>query len=353
MTLAVSDLHYVLAGAADAVAALRGQRLLVTGGAGFFGTWLVESVAFANREIGLGCDVTALVLPRERSLVAARYPDGLPGVRFVDADILTVEMELLARELGRAPAFDAVVHAAIYVDAATIAQNPMPTFDTAVGGTRRVLDLARASGARRFLFVSSGAVYGAQPPDLPEIPEDFRGAPDCASADAVYAQGKRAGETMCACYHRELGLETVIARCFAFVGPHLPLDKHFAIGNFLRDALSGGPVVLRGDGTPVRSYMHAADLTAWLLALLTRGAPGRAYNVGASRALSIADVARVVAAAVGPRVGVDVRGTPTPGIMPSRYVPSIRRAYDELGLREGLSLSESVERTVTWLRATS
>jgi nucleoside-diphosphate-sugar epimerase len=216
-----------------------------------------------------------------------------------------------------------------------------------------VLDLARVSGAQRLLFLSSGAVYGAQPPDVVEIAEDFRGAPDCASADAVYAQGKRAGEAMCAGYHREFGLETVVARCFAFVGPHLPLDKHFAIGNFLRDALSGGPVVVRGDGTPLRSYMHAADLTAWLLALLTRGTAGRAYNVGASRAASIAEVARVVAAAAGPAVGVDVRGTPVPGAPPSRYVPSVRRAHDELGLREGLTLAEAVERTVAWLRTTA
>jgi nucleoside-diphosphate-sugar epimerase len=353
MTLAVSDLDYVLASGADAVAALRDRRLLVTGGAGFFGTWLIESLAFANGEISLGCEVTALVLPREETLVAARYPDGLPGVRFVPADILTVDAELVSAHLGHAAAFDAVVHAAIYVDAATIGHNPMPTFDTAVVGTRRVLDLARASGAQRFLFVSSGAVYGVQPPEVPQISEDFCGAPDCASADAVYAQGKRAGEAMCVGYQRQFGLETIIARCFAFVGPHLPLDKHFAIGNFLRDALNGGPVVVRGDGTPLRSYMHAADLTAWLLALLTRGAAGRAYNVGASHAVSIAEVARLVATAAGSTVEVDVRGTPAPNVPPSRYVPAVRRACDELGLREGLTLSEAVDRTVSWLRATA
>jgi dTDP-glucose 4,6-dehydratase len=215
-----------------------------------------------------------------------------------------------------------------------------------------VLDLARVSGASRFLFVSSGAVYGAQPAEIAEIDEDFGGAPDCASADAVYAEGKRLGEMLCATYRRELGLETVVGRCFAFIGPYLPLDKHFAIGNFLRDALAGGPVVVRGDGTPLRSYMHAADLTIWLLALLTRGAPGRAYNVGASRAVSIAEAAHLVAAAVGPDVAVEVRGTPTPGAPPSRYVPSVERALTELGLHEGLSLAEAVARTIAWLRVT-
>jgi dTDP-glucose 4,6-dehydratase len=352
LTLPASDLEYVLAAADSAFAELGGRRLLITGGAGFFGTWVIESIAFANRETDLGCDVTALVLPHEVAPVAARYPHGLTGVRFVGADIREIDPLHLPGQLGRPAAFDAVVHAAIYVDAATIVQNPIPTLDTAVDGTRRVLDLARATGARRFLFVSSGAVYGAQPADLVCMPEDFQGAPDCASADAVYAEGKRIGETMCACYHRAYGLETVIARCFAFVGPHLPLDRHFAIGNFLRDALHGGPVVVNGDGTPLRSYMHAADLVVWLLTLMTRGTAGRVYNVGASRAVSIAEVARLVATAAGPGIQVEVRGTPTPGALPSRYVPCVERARDELGLREGLSLSEAVERTIRWLRST-
>jgi nucleoside-diphosphate-sugar epimerase len=350
LTLPASDLEYVLAGGDASLAELAGRRLLVTGGAGFFGTWLLECLAFANQETDLGCDVTALVLPRDVSSLAARYPDGLPGVRFVAADVCALDPAAWAAQLGRPGHFDAVIHAAIHVDAATLARNPIPTLDTAVDGTRRVLDLARASGARRFLFLSSGAVYGVQPPELPCIPEDFRGAPDCASADAVYAEGKRIGETMCACYHRTYGLETVLARCFAFVGPHLPLDRHFAIGNFLRDALAGGPVIVQGDGTPMRSYMHAADLTVWLLALLTRGSAGRAYNVGASRAVSIAEAARIVAATAGPGIKVDVRGTPTPGAPPPRYIPCVRRAGDELGLREGLSLEDAVERTVRWLR---
>jgi nucleoside-diphosphate-sugar epimerase len=350
LTLPATDLEYVLAGADAAFGGLGGRRLLVTGGSGFFGTWLVESIAFANQETDLGCDVTALVLPREVASLAARYPDGLTGVRFVGADICALDTRELPGELGRPPAFDAVVHAAIHVDAATIARNPIPTLDTAVDGTRRVLDLARASRVQRFLFVSSGAVYGAQPPELSCVAEDFRGAPDCASADAVYAEGKRIGETMCACYHRAYGLETVIARCFAFVGPHLPLDRHFAIGNFLRDALRGGPVVVEGDGTPMRSYMHAADLTIWLLSLLTRGAAGRAYNVGASRAVSIAEVAQLVASAVGSGVEVQVRGTPKPGALPSRYIPCVSRAREELGLREGMSLGEALERTIRWLR---
>ena len=111
------------------------------------------------------------------------------------------------------------------------------SFRTAVEGTERVLGLAARRGVRKLLLTSSGAVYGTQPPDCERLSEEYAGAPRPEDASAGYAHGKRAAEYLCSVAAAQTELQAKIARCFAFVGPLLPLDANFAIGNFIRDAL--------------------------------------------------------------------------------------------------------------------
>ena len=132
-------------------------------------------------------------------------------------------------------------------------EHPASTLDCDLAATRRVLELARTRGAHRLLFTSSGAVYGKQPPGLTHIPEDYPGAPATTDLASAYGQAKRISEFLCSCYSQVYGFDAVIARLFAFVGPLLPLDANYAVGNFIRDGLAGGPVQIGGDGTPYRS----------------------------------------------------------------------------------------------------
>jgi dTDP-glucose 4,6-dehydratase len=179
------------------------------------------------------------------------------------------------------------------------------------------------------------------------LDESFPGLPapnNLTDAYAISGEAKRQAELLCVHYAREHSLAAVIARGFTFAGPGLPLDGKFAFGNFMRDALAGRPIVLTGDGTPVRSYLHAIDLTVWLWTMLVRGAPGRAYNVGSEHAVTLRELAELIAAEFG-LAEVKVLQKPLPGQLPHRYVPSTARARAELGLSETINLPETIRRS--------
>jgi dTDP-glucose 4,6-dehydratase len=128
----------------------------------------------------------------------------------------------------------------------------------------------------------------------------------------------------------------------------MQLDAHFAIGNFISDAMRGGPIRVKGDGSPLRSYLYASDLTVWLWTILLKGQSRRAYNVGSEEALNIAALAREVAAALPPEVDVSIGSTATPGTPVQHYVPCTARAREELGLRAEVPLREAICRTRSW-----
>ncbi|HET8541996.1 MAG TPA: NAD-dependent epimerase/dehydratase family protein [Anaeromyxobacter sp.] len=337
------DLERALRSTAGVWEELREARILVTGGTGFFGGWLLETLLHANARLGL--DVRATVLTRDAAAFRRRRPHlaGDPAVSLLEGDVLSLEPL-------DAP-FTHVVHAATAASARLNAEEPAVMFETIVEGTRRVLEVARRSGARRLLFTSSGAVYGRQPAELSHVPEDWPGAPDPLASGSAYGEGKRAAELLCALGGGAHGYEAVIARCFAFAGPYLPLDAHFAIGNFVRDALRGGPIRVQGDGTPFRSYLYGADLASWLWTLLARGRGARAYHVGSEAAVSVRELALTVARVLEVGSGVKIAREAPPGGRAERYVPSTRRAREELGLAETFTLEEAIARMAEFARA--
>jgi dTDP-glucose 4,6-dehydratase len=321
---------------------LRGARIFITGGTGFFGAWLLETFCHANEVLGLRARATVLSRDPRRFLQRMPHLAGREYLRFVAGDVRALEASAFAGEQ-----FSYAIHAAT-ASGANPPLAPWEMFETIVEGTRRVLELAVQSGAQRFLLTSSGAVYGTQPPELSHIGEEYSGAPDVLDLRSAYGEGKRAAEYLCRAYQERNGLNTSIARGFTFVGPHLPLDAHFAVGNFLRDAIRGGPIKINGDGTPLRSYLYTADLAVWLWEILLRGARGRAYNVGSERAVSILETAQLVASCFDPPPEIVVARKAKPRVPPSRYVPSTRRANSELGLHQKIPLHTAIQRTVTW-----
>lgn len=339
--LPVRDINSIVSQTARMWEDMRGKRLFLTGGTGFFGCWLIESLLHANRALSLGASVTVLTRSPERFREKAPHLAGDAALHLLQGDISSFGFP--------EGDFQFVVHAA--ADTAVQAtERPGRLLSSILDGTRRVLDFAATHGTRRLLFVSSGAVYGEQPGEMTHIPESYLGGPDWLKPLAAYGEGKRAAELMTTLLAQEAGLECVIARCFSFVGPQLPLDQHFAIGNFICDALLGVPIRIKGDGTSLRSYLYASDLAVWLWTLLFRARSGEAYNVGSDLAVSIADLAHTVVETLNVDSEVQILGEAVAGVARARYVPGIEKAQKELGLRVTVDLWDAIRSTAQWHR---
>ena len=293
-------------------------RLFITGGTGFFGKSMLD-YRLRHPEWDWA-QVEWVILSRNPDHFKKENPRLVDqyGISFAVGDVRDFYFPQ-----GH---FDAIIHAA--TSAVTTLSDAEMT-SVILDGTRHVADFARAVGCKRILFASSGAIYG---PRITPAGEDDECRPTTA-----YGCGKLTAERMLL----DHGLDARIARCFAFVGPYLNRRIHYAIGNFIQDCLDGIPIVIKGDGMPLRSYLYADDLVEWLFAILERGEVGRPYNVGSDEGLSILDLAKRVRSALGANSDIRVLGQPT-DTPPSVYVPDVSRARGELGLRKTVDLDDAI-----------
>jgi dTDP-glucose 4,6-dehydratase len=318
---------------------LRGAKLFITGGTGFIGRWLLESLCVANLQLGLGITTTILSRDPKKFTQNAPHLASQPAFRVITGDIRRFEVPQ--------DQFTHIIHGATNASAQLNESDPLRMFDTIVEGTRRVLDFGIEKSVARLLFLSSGAVYGQQPWEMERVDEDWIGAPKCNDVRAAYAEGKRAAEMLCAIYGKQFGLEVAIARIFALLGPFISLDAHFAAGNFIRDAMQGKPVTVNSDGRAYRSYLYASDLTVWLWHLLVRALPGKPYNVGSEESVSIRELAERIARMIG-QGEYRILGHVDTGWNPGRYVPDNDLVSRDLGLYRSVSLDEAIRRTALW-----
>jgi len=313
------------------------QKIFITGGTGFFGVWLLETLIYANRCANLGIEATVLSRNPKAFLEKIPHLVECPEIEWLQGDVQNFEFPQ--------GSFDCVIHAATDTLDRSCPLSGADMIKKMVKGTSRVLDFASACEAKRLLFASSGAVYGNQPMHPGGFSEDFNGSPDPLADGSAYGIAKRTCENLCFAHWKATGCDVSIARCFAFVGPHIPLDQNYAIGNFIRDGISGRTIQLTGDGQSLRSYMYAADLAIWLWTMLFQTKGCQAYNVGSSSPISILDLAKKI---------TEIHDLPEPAIQnqgrhsSSNYIPNISKAQKELGLKEYISLADAIRKTSVW-----
>ena len=326
----------------DDLSSISGSHIFITGGTGYIGKWLVEAISYANEHKNL--DIKISILTRKPELFAKRYPHLVNGrtVKLIKGDVSDFD--------DVTEGYTHLIHAATDVVEAC---DPIQIFDTTVLGTRRVMRFAAEKEISSVLLLSSGAVYSSTPDTVERISEEWATGFNVDQPSSSYALGKNVTEWLGTIYGKEYGIRCNAARVFAQVGPYLALDAHYAVGNFIRDALENREIEIKSDGSTIRSYLYSTDLVTWLLAILVRGVPGRAYNVGSDDPISIKSLASAVLNQCYPEErlqGIRILGNSVPGVAPSRYVPDVSRAKVELGLSVRVSLAEALNRTIEWNR---
>jgi dTDP-glucose 4,6-dehydratase len=311
------------------------KKIFVTGGTGFFGRALIRNwINETNKGAYIG-EVT--IMSRNPIKFIQNYPEfnGYKWLKMYCGDVNNME------SFPKNEKFTHILHAA------TESTNgpkylPLERYLQITDGTKNVLEYAVKNEIRRLLLTSSGGVYGEQPLDISEIDENYNGMPDPLIAENAYSIAKRSAEHLCILYGNKYGIETVIARCFSFVGRDLPKKAHFAIGNFIEDALNGNKINILNDGTQVRTYLDQRDLAVWLTTMLYEGKAGQAYNIGSDKQINLLDLAKLIRKVINPSLKINLIGTNNSPQIRARYIPNINKAKKELNLKINYSLEESI-----------
>lgn len=337
--LPVEDLEHIYQNTQDIWESFRGKSIFLTGGTGFFGKWLLESFLYINEKLALNATITTLTRNPEAFLIEYPfYKNHSNNIKFVKGDILNYDFKLDEK-------FEFIIHGATAASESLNKSNPLLMMDTITIGTRNILNFAITQPIEGFLFVSSGAIYGKQPWNVSHIKESDSFTIDINNSKAAYAEGKRIAELYCSTYFEKYNLPLKIARCFAFVGPYLPLDTHFAIGNFINNFLKNEEIVIKGDGSTVRSYMYASDLMIWLWSILIKGEINQPYNVGSDEAISLKRLAEKIINISKTKVAIKILGSPVQREHIDIYCPFITKA-NTICLQIKIQLIEAIEKTI-------
>lgn len=350
------DLSYICGNLEHEFARMAGKRLLVTGGAGFLGYYLVHAALHFNKTAGRGQPIHITVWDS--------FIRGNPGwLQALQGDPnLVVEQRDLIQPLPQPmPDFQWIIHAAGIASPHYYRKYPIKTIDANINGLRHLLDYCVAQGDRNravegFLFYSSSEIYGDPSSDAIPTPEHYRGLVSCTGPRACYDESKRFGETLCVVFAQQHGVPTRMARPFNNYGPGLKITDKRVIPDFVSDILAGRDIVMYSDGTPTRTFCYSADSITGYYKVLVTGRNGEPYNVGIERPeISMGDLAEKVIELgrefFGYRGKLVRRPNPESNYLvdnPNRRCPDISKSREHLGYDPTILVDDGLRRTMTW-----
>ena len=350
------DLDYIAGGLRDEFASMAGKRVLITGGAGFLGYYMVQGVLHWNER--------ASDADRIHLTVFDNYARGVPG--WLESlrgrrDLTLVRFDVRDPLPDPMPDFEYIIHAAGIASPIYYRLHPLETMDANIDGLRRLLEYARARrdakrDFRGFIFYSSSEIYGDPAPDRIPTPEDYRGNVSCTGPRACYDESKRYGETLCVVFARHYGVPVKQVRPFNNYGPGLKISDRRVIPDFARDVMNGRDIVMLSDGKPKRTFCYVADAVIGYYKALVRGGHGEAYNIGIDRPeISMKELAdKVVSTA---RALFDYQGrvileAPQESDYlvdnPNRRCPDMTKSRTQLGYEPTILVDEGLRRSLIW-----
>lgn len=353
-----ADLAALRTGLASELGALAGKHVLIVGGAGFLGYYLVQTLTSANRTDAVGAKI--------RLTVWDSFSRGLPPwlAELASDGALALEKRDIVHALGPEVAdFDFIIHAGSIASPTYYKRFPIETMDANVNGLRNLLEYARRQADRGralsgFLFFSSSEIYGDPTPDAIPTPETYRGLVSCTGPRACYDESKRFGETLCVNFAQVHGVRVAMARPFNNIGPGLKISDRRVLPDFARDVLAGRSIEMLSDGGPKRTYCYVGDAIAGYYKILVRGRPGEPYNIGVeSPEISVSELAERVS-----RIAAELFGYKGKVIRarsddetyladnPARRCPTIAKARAELGYAPVVELDDALRRSLLWYR---
>lgn len=289
----VNDLKNAISSVKN-IEALRGKSVMITGATGLIGSFLVDMLLTYNRTDHAEIDIYAV--GRSINRLESRF-----------ASVLSERLHLIEHDVNTYFSYDFdtdyIIHAASNAYPAAFNTDPVGTILSNVLGTNYLLDYAKSHNTKRFLFVSSGEVYGQGDPSLDAFYESYSGYVDPTEPRSCYPASKRAAETLCVSYTKQYALDTVIVRPCHTYGPNTTKSDNRANAQFVSNAVAGQDIVMKSAGTQMRSYCYVADCASAILTVLLNGKSCEAYNIANKDArVTIAGFAAVVANATGRKV---------------------------------------------------